>query len=411
MRLTLAQIRKATLVLLLIVVSAGVGYFAGQKRLEVELAGYKPRVLIERRLPSEKQDLDFALFWEVWDRLQESYWEKEKLDPAAMVYGAIKGMVAAVGDPYTVFLPPAEQKRTQEDLSGAFEGVGIQIGFKGSQLAVIAPLEGSPAQKAGVQAGDFIVGIKDERKGVDKGTFGITLPEAVEAIRGPSGTPVTLVLTRKGKDEPLEVTITRAKIEVPSVELSFEQEGQVAHLKLFRFGEQTASEWNTAVGQILSQSPQVAGVILDLRNNPGGFLNGSVVLASEFIPTGVIVIQEDSTGQRQSFSSTGAGRLYNFPLIVLVNEGSASASEIMAGAVRDHGRGRIVGEKTFGKGTIQEAQELTGGAGLHITTARWLTPAGTWLNEEGLEPDIEVSDDPETEEDEQLQRAIQLLSE
>lgn len=381
----------------------------GQNRLQVELSNYKPKVTIERRLPVEKQDLNFDLFWEVWDRVYQNYYAREKLDPAGMVYGAIKGMVAAIGDPYTVFLAPSEQKRTKEDLGGVFEGVGIQIGFKGSQLAVIAPLEGSPAQKAGIKAGDFIVGIKDKRSGIDRGTIGITLPEAVEAIRGPAGTPVTLVLTREGVDEPFEIEITRAKIEVPSVELSFVSEGEVAHLKLLRFGEQTSSEWTSAINQIVNRKLQPKGVILDLRNNPGGFLNGSVVFASEFLQSGVIVIQEDARGERQSFSATGRARLSSIPLVVLVNAGSASASEIMAGAIRDHARAKIVGETTFGKGTIQEAQELTGGAGLHITTAKWLTPSGFWVEEKGIEPDIKIEDNPDTEEDEQLMRAIEAL--
>lgn len=409
MKLTLAQIRKIVFSLFALILAGAGGFWLGQNRLQVELSNYKPKVTIERRLPVEKQDLNFDLFWEVWDRVYQNYYAREKLDPAGMVYGAIKGMVAAIGDPYTVFLAPSEQKRTKEDLGGVFEGVGIQIGFKGSQLAVIAPLEGSPAQKAGIKAGDFIVGIKDKRSGIDRGTIGITLPEAVEAIRGPAGTPVTLVLTREGVDEPFEIEIARAKIEVPSVELSFVSEGEVAHLKLLRFGEQTSSEWTSAINQIVNRKLQPKGVILDLRNNPGGFLNGSVVFASEFLQSGVIVIQEDARGERQSFSATGRARLSSIPLVVLVNAGSASASEIMAGAIRDHARAKIVGETTFGKGTIQEAQELTGGAGLHITTAKWLTPSGFWVEEKGIEPDIKVEDNPDTEEDEQLQKAIEAL--
>lgn len=380
------------------------GWWLGQRDVEIKRQGLRPQVNIERKLPAGREDVSFALFWEVWDRLEANYFDKTKLDQAKMVYGAIQGMVASLGDPYTVFLPPEEQKRTMEDLGGEFEGVGIQIGFKGSQLAVIAPLEGTPAEKAGVKAGDFIVGIKDEKKGIEMSTAGITLPEAVEKIRGPAGSKVTLVLTRKGVDEPFEVEITRARIEVPSVEL--ETVDGVAHLKLLRFGEQTNGEWSEAIRELADQNSK--GLILDLRNNPGGFLQGAVFVVSEFLSQGVVVVQEDGRGNRQELTVSGRPRLGDLPLVVLVNGGSASASEIVAGALRDHGRAKIVGEPTFGKGTIQEAQQLNS-SGLHITTQRWLTPNGVFVNETGLKPDVEVEDNPETEVDEQLQKALELL--
>lgn len=409
MKLTLPKIRLAAITLSVIVASFGAGYWFGQRDVELKRQGLRPLVKIEREIPPERSDVSFGLFWETWDRLGANYFDKSKLDPQKMVYGAIKGMVAAIDDPYTVFLPPAEQKRTQEDLGGEFEGVGIQIGFKGSRLAVIAPLEGTPAQKAGVRGGDFIVGIKDERKEIDMGTVGITLPEAVEAIRGPAGTPVTLVVTREGVDKPIEIEIVRGRIEVLSVELSFVGEGeQVAHLKLLRFGEQTNGEWVDAIVQIKNRNAK--GLILDLRNNPGGFLQGAVFIVSEFVSSGIAVMQEDGSGRRQQVSVSGRATLPNIPLIVLVNGGSASASEIVAGALQDHSRATVVGEKTFGKGTIQEAQELDS-SGLHITTARWLTPKGAWVDDtEGLIPNVEVEDDPETEVDEQLQKAIGLFA-
>ncbi|MBI2405822.1 PDZ domain-containing protein [Candidatus Microgenomates bacterium] len=387
----------------------GAGYWLGQAGLTINFQDSKPRVIISRELPPGKQELQFSLFWDVWDRLHRDYLEKEKLDNRALIYGAIKGMVAGAGDPYTTFLPPSEQKRTVEDLSGSFEGVGIQIGFRGTQLAVIAPLEGTPAQKAGLKAGDFILFIKDEKRGIEKGTVGIDLPTAVEAIRGPAGTEVKLTVSREGVLEPFEVNVMRAKIDVPSVELSFVGEGEsLAHLKLLRFGESTNKEWDTKVSEILKK-PGIKGVILDVRNNPGGFLNGAVYFASEFVRSGTIVMQENAEGNRQNFTATGKGRLSNFPTVVLMNKGSASASEIVAGALRDLRGAKLIGEATFGKGTIQEAQELLGGAGLHITTARWLTPNGTWVNEKGLEPDIKVEDKADTEEDEQLQRAVEEL--
>ncbi|MBI4032983.1 MAG: S41 family peptidase [Candidatus Blackburnbacteria bacterium] len=405
MRFTLPKARRILLTLFIALLAFVAGFTAGKKNFEFADLGSTSQVKLDRTV--SRQGVDFNLFWQVWDKLGAEYFDKTKLDPERMVYGAIKGMVSAIGDPYTVFLPPEEQKRTQEDLGGEFEGVGIQIGFKGSQLAVIAPLEGTPAEKAGVKAGDFIVGIKDKAKEIDKGTFGITLPDAVDAIRGPAGSQVTLVLTRVGEDEPFEVELTRAKITVPSVKLSFVGVGdKIAHLKLLRFGELTNGEWDKAILNIKDEKAK--SVILDLRNNPGGFLDGSLAISSEFLGSGVVVIQEDGKGGRQEMRVTGKPRLPDIKIVVLVNGGSASASEIVAGALMDNKRAKVVGEKTFGKGTIQESEDI-GSAGLHITTAKWLTPSGTWVNGVGLKPDVEVADDLETEADEQLQAAVKLL--
>lgn len=406
MKLTLSQIRNFIIVLCLVIVSFSSGWWTHERGLGFGRFGITTNA-IERTVPSDK-NADFSLFWEVWDRLGASYFDKSKLNENKMVLGAIQGMVAAVGDPYTVFLPPDDQKRTQEDLGGEFEGVGIQIGFKGSQLAVIAPLDDTPAEKAGIKSGDFIVGIKDKNKDSNLGTVGISLPGAVEAIRGKAGTPVTLVLTREGVGQPFEVEVVRAKIEVPSVKLTFVGDNNsVAYLQLFKFGDNTNGEWDRAISEIQNKKPK--GVILDLRNNPGGYLNGAVSISSEFIPQGVAVMQEDSKGVRKEFRVTGRARLASIPLVVLVNGGSASASEIVAGALKDHDRAKVVGEKSFGKGTIQESLQL-GNSGLHVTTAKWLTPKGIWVNENGgLEPNIEVKDNPDTDNDEQVETAISQL--
>jgi carboxyl-terminal processing protease len=328
-----------------------------------------------------------------------------------MVYGAIKGMVNAIDDPYTVFLPPKENRVVQEDLKGSFEGVGIQIGFRGNQLAVVSPLPDSPAEEAGVLAGDYIIGIKDELKEIDRGTTGITLPEAVQAIRGPAGSVVTLILLRNGSEEPITVDIVRASIDIPSLILDFVGPNEnIAHIRLLKFGGETKAEWERAVRNILKRR-NLTGIILDVRNNPGGYLQGSVDVASEFLRNGsVVVIEEKSNGERDEFKVERIGRFPDTPVVVLVNKGSASASEILAGALRDIRGVQLVGETSFGKGTIQEPQQIENGAGLHITVARWLTPSGFWVNEGGLEPDVELGDDPETIEDEQLQEAIRLLT-
>lgn len=407
MKFTLPQIRRFVFFLSILFVAFISGWYSHERGLVLPTKD-SPKIKIDRSIPASK-NVDFALFWEVWDRIERSYYDKSKIDHKRMVYGAIKGMVSSLEDPYTVFLPPEEQKRTQEDLEGNFEGVGIQIGFKGTQLAVIAPLEGSPAEKVGVKAGDYIIGIKDKAKNIERGTVGISLFDAVDLIRGQAGTNVTLVLTRKDADAPIEVEVTRAKIDVPSVVLTFEgKDKNIAHLKLLKFGDQTNVEWEKAIEQVRSKGAK--GMILDVRNNPGGYLNGAISIASEFLPRGVVVVQQDAKGVKTEMTVTGRARLPNLPVVVLVNGGSASASEILAGALRDNDRAKIYGETTFGKGTIQEAQDIDNASGLHVTTAKWLTPKGTWVNDGGLKPDKEVKDNPETADvDEQLVEALKSL--
>lgn len=410
-KLSLQKVRHLALNFLVVALIFAVGYFIGNKGLGLDFSNF-PKVSISRELPINRQNVDFSLFWRVWDTLETSYFDKSKINEGDMVYGSIKGMVEALGDPYTAFLTPSENKITQEDLNGSFEGVGIQIGFKGKQLAIIAPLPDSPAEEAGVKAGDFIIGIKDEVKKIDRGTVGISLPEAVEIIRGRAGSKVTLLLLRDGQAEPIAVEITRKKLNVPTLVLSYVGEGgSLVHIRLLKFGAETESEWNKAVREILAKK-EVKGIILDLRNNPGGYLQSAVDVASDFVKTGaVVVVEERGDGGKIEFKSERIGLLTKLPLVILVNEGSASASEILAGALRDLNKVKIVGEKSFGKGTIQEPLQLEGGTGLHITVARWLTPSGTWVNGTGLEPDVKIEDDEKTTEDEQLQEAIKLLNE
>jgi len=397
----------------LAVVLAGLtGFWLGTHQFKIKL-GRDSSIKIERKIPADKQNLDFSLFWEVWDRLEKNYIDKKALDQNQMVLGAIQGMVASLGDPYTAFLKPSENKELKEDLNGSFEGVGIQLGYKENQLAVIAPLNGTPAYKAGVKAGDLILKIDDQP------TTGISADEAMRKIRGPKGTKVKLSLMHADEKESYEVEIVRDTIVVPSVEVEFviteiqkrtEAQKVIAHLKLMKFGDRTAEEWDKAVGEIVNHKPSVSGVILDLRNNPGGYLTGSVFIASEFLNSGVVVQQEHANGTKETFSVNRPGKILNQPLVVLINEGSASASEIVAGALQDYKRAKIVGTKSFGKGTIQEAEDLPGGAGLHITTARWLLPQGGSIDKKGITPDNEIKDDPQTLEiDEQLQKAIEIL--
>lgn len=384
-----------------------IGWQLGHRDVQIKLSGYKPSISIINKEPPKNINVDFKLFWDTWDLLSRSYLDKKAIDPNKLFFGAVSGMVSAVGDPYTVFLPPEQQKFSKEELNGTFEGVGIQLGFnKDKRLVVIAPLEGTPAKRAGIKPQDLIVKIND------KDTTNMTLPEAVNLIRGPKGTQINLTIFREGDSDTRSVNMTRDNILVKSVEASYKKTNsgkEVAVIKLSRFGERTKEEWNEAVSEVLAKNPQA--VILDLRNNPGGFLDGAVFIASEFLEGGDVVLQENSEGQRTAFKVTRAGKLTQIPMGVLINKGSASASEIVAGAIQDRGRGKLVGEKSFGKGTIQEAQDLERGTGIHITVAKWLTPNGRWVNDtQGLDPDVKIDMDKEdSTKDPQLEKALELL--
>lgn len=409
--INLSKVRSVFIIVFLSVLIFSLGYFVGTNGYKVTFNGIsnKSNVTITREVPQNLQNVNFSLFWKVWDLMSSNYYDKSKIDPAKMVYGAIAGMVDAIGDPYTSFLAPSENKVVEEDLGGSFEGVGIQIGFKGTQLAVEAPLPGSPAEAAGIKPGDYIIGIKDEAKNIDRGTVGINLSEAVQIIRGPAGTKVNLTLLRDGEDKPRNVDVVRQKIDVPSVSVKYLDGDKIAHIRILKFGAETKGEWEKIVRGVIGKS-SVQGIVLDLRNNPGGYLDAAVDISGEFLPNGsVAVIEEKGTGERNEFKVKRFGLLTKKPVVVLVNGGSASASEILSGAMRDVSKVKLVGEKTFGKGTIQEPRQLEGGAGVHITIAKWLTPNGTWVHEKGLEPDVEVKDNPDTEEDEQLLKAQEVV--
>lgn len=395
-------------VVLMIMLSFLLGWQLGHRDVQVKWATYKPTVSIINKEPPVKVNINFKLFWDTWDLLSQSYLDKKAIDPSKLFYGAISGMVAALGDPYTVFLPPEQQKFSKEELNGSFEGVGIQLGFnKDKRLVVIAPLDGTPAKKADIKPQDRIVKIDD------KDTINMTLPEAVNLIRGPKGTKITLTLFTEGDSDTKSVELIRDTILVKSVEVSYKNTSsgkKVAVVKLSRFGERTKEEWNEAVSNLLSENSQA--VILDLRNNPGGFLDGAVFIASEFLDGGDVVLQENSEGKRTSFKVTRAGKLIDMAMNVLINKGSASASEIVAGALQDRKQIKLIGEKSFGKGTIQESEDLPEGTGIHITVAKWLTPNARWVNDtQGLEPDVKIegSKDDATK-DPQLDKAVELLN-
>lgn len=355
-------------------------------------------------------DVDTRVMNDVLSRLRENYLKPENIVDKKLMYGAASGMTASLGDPYTAFFPPTENSRSKEDLKGEFGGVGIQLGFVEKTLAVMTPIKDSPAMKAGIKAGDLILKIKDESKGINKDTSGINIEEAVNLIRGEKGSTVILNIYSEGGKEARDIPLVRDVINVPSTELSWVDGGKVAVIKVNKFGEKTLPEWEKFVDEI--KAKKASGVILDLRNNPGGYLQRAVDLGSEFISEGVIVKQRDRKNT-EVLNVDRRGKLIGTPLVVLINRGSASASEILAGALRDRLGTKLVGEKSFGKGTVQEAQEIGDGSSLHVTIAEWLLPSGKNIHGDGLEPDVKVEfkyDEKNPEADNQLDKALEVLN-
>jgi carboxyl-terminal processing protease len=358
--------------------------------------------------------LNLSLMWKVKDKLSQLYLDKDKINDKNMEYGAIQGMVASLDDPYTVFLPPSENKSANEDLAGQFGGVGISLGYKDKNLAVMSPVPKSPAEKAGIKAGDLILKITDKTNNVDKETTNMALDEAVKLIRGKVGTEVTLKMYRDGAKDTFDVTLKRDNIVVPSAELEWkEQNGKkIAWVKLYKFTDELYKEWPQTVEAIKKESANsnFGGIVLDLRNNPGGYLQGSVMVASDFIKDGVIVKQQSTNGDVETYAvDKSRGQLLNEKMVVLVNGGSASAAEILSGALKDYNRGKLVGEKTFGKGTVQQPENFPDGSGLHVTIAKWLLPSGKNIHKEGISPDVEVKEPSDSKEDVQLNKAMEVL--
>lgn len=353
--------------------------------------------------------IDFSLFWDSWSQIEEKFVNRSALDYQKMVYGAIDGMVKSLGDPYTAFFPPVESKKFSEDIKGSFDGIGAEIGIRKDILTVISPLEGSPAKKAGLLAGDKILKIDD------KFTADLNVDEAVNLIRGPKGTQVILTIQRDGWSDAKEYKITRDVINVPILKYEIkdiEPGGKkIVYIQLYEFTENAASEFTKKVNEILNSNAE--GIILDLRGNPGGYLEVAVNIASWFVDGGKLVVSEDfGNGKKNEHTSYGYKKLASYPTVVLIDQGSASASEILAGALRDDNGIKLVGEKSFGKGSVQELENLRGGTSLKVTVAKWLTPSGHSIMEQGLEPDIQVGrtqEDVDAGRDPQLDKALELL--
>ena len=358
--------------------------------------------------PSDEARADLGLFWGVWDIVEGSYVDITNVDEQAQIYGAISGMVNALDDPYSVFMTPDESEEFLSSLDGELEGIGAELTVKEGRLIIVSPLKGSPAEAAGLLPGDHIYLVGEEPTGE------MTLWEAIMLIRGEPGTDVTLTILREGVEEPIVLTITRQKIDVPSVELTYEEyEGQnFAHLAIYQFGDDTYNEFEASVRDILLNGPD--GLVLDLRMNGGGYLDVSIEMLSEFFDdkrTGVIVKRLNRDDELMETS--GNGQLADIPMVVLIDGGSASASEIVAGALQDYDRAVVMGEQSFGKGSVQELKDLMDGSSLRLTIAKWFTPLEQSIDHTGIIPDIVVDIDPATadpEVDVQLDAALDTLA-
>jgi len=397
------QTNKKSLVLtaVLLVISFGFGFNYGRSSLPSQNGASDFLGLVKGDKTTSEEKVDFGVFWEAWDLIEKNY-ILGPLDYRKMVYGAVSGMVNSLGDPYSTFLTPEENSALDEDLKGVFGGIGAEVGYRDNAITVIAPLKGSPSEKAGLLAGDLIAEVDG------KSTEGLNVDDVVKMIRGDKGTSVKVTVVR-GK-ETLSFDIVRDTIVDKTVKWEM-KEGQVAYIEITQFKQDTAKELDAQIGDILAQDPK--SIVLDLRNNPGGYLNVVVDVAGRFIDEGqTVVIEESGKGEPKVYKASGGKRFNNLPIAVLVNEGSASAAEILAGALKDNKLGTLVGKKTFGKGLVQGISELGDGSALKITVAKWMTPNGNNINKDGIAPDVEVEfsvDDFKAGKDPQLDKALEIL--
>ncbi|MFA6215172.1 MAG: S41 family peptidase [Patescibacteria group bacterium] len=416
-----SAILKIYSLIILVGLIFGAGFIFGRLPEIKQANSAKGKVLNTEQPAPEylSKDVDFQEFWQIWSYVKNNY-VKADVSESQMFYGALAGIVASLKDPYSVFLDPEISKKFEQELSGSFEGIGAEIGLKDNQLTIIAPLPGTPADKAGLKAGDKVLAIDG------KDTAGIALDYAVNLIRGEQGTAVTLTVVSNGDKEPREVKITRGKIEIDSVKFSrkdssgktvaaadksFElKAGDIADIELLYFNENTLADWNKTVQDVLAANPK--GIILDLRNNPGGYLNTAIEVAGEWINGKTVVFERLRNGDKIAHSGNRQPRFEGIPTVVLVNKGSASGSEIVAGALQDYGVATLIGETTFGKGSVQDLKNFPDGSAVKLTIAEWLTPNGKNINEAGIKPNIEVKltkEDYDADKDPQLDKALEVL--
>ncbi|NKQ34007.1 MAG: S41 family peptidase [Chloroflexi bacterium] len=345
-------------------------------------------------------DIEFDIFYEAWQVIEEDY-DGDIPDNEEILYSAIEGSVKSLGDEYTRFVRPDVAARMREDAGGAVEGIGAFVRENEmGQFEIVRPIPGQPAEKAGLLPGDIIIGVDGQS------VEDVSFDEVILMVRGPRGTDVTLTVLREGEEEPLEFTITRVRFEIPTVEFEIRDDG-IAYIKLSEFNRTAVEKMHAGLEELLAQNPK--GLVFDLRDDPGGFLDQSVAVADLFLGQGVVLHERNRQGLDQTFTSDDGDIAEDIPMVVLVNGGSASASEIVAGAIKDNGRAPLIGELTFGKGSVQQVHTLSDGSEIRVTIARWYTPNNVSISEEGITPDIEVPMEFDAEEDIQLQRAIEYL--
>jgi carboxyl-terminal processing protease len=393
----------STTIALLVLV--GASFFSGMTlgKKGYTYSGSEFKIINQNSAPKE---VNYGLLWEALSQVNQKYVDRP-VDQTELLYGAIRGLVEATGDEYTTFLDPKAYKDLRTELGGSFDGIGAEVGLKKEQKVIVAPLDESPAQKAGLAAGDVILQVNGED------ISALTLDETVSKIRGPKGSEVTLNIFRPGTNETKDIKIIRQTISVKSVVVSYKDINgkKIQVIDIQRFGDDTSSEFTKAA--LEAQRQDVAGIVLDLRNNPGGYLDTAVQVSSFWVDPGQVVVQESKAGGKiENFNASGNNILKGIPTIVLVNQGSASASEIVAGALRDHKLARLVGEKTFGKGSVQELIDLEQGTAVKITIAKWLTPNGSSIHKNGIEPEekVELTEAQfEAGQDPQMDKALELL--
>jgi len=379
---------------------AGAVFYGGYK------VGYSKTKLIKIEgvadiNPGSEVSADFSVFWQAWSKIKEQYLRTGQLSEQDMVYGAIKGLAENLGDPYTTFFTPEDAQKFEEDINGAFGGIGAELEERDGQIMVLAPLKNTPAERAGLKPRDVIL------KAGDTDLYGKTVQDAVKVIRGEPGTTVKLTILREGDAGTKEVEMTREIITLPVVEWEW-KDGNVAYIRVMSFSQTAPYAFYSAIREIAAENPRA--VILDLRNNPGGYLEVAVNLSGWFIDRGEVVVKERyAQGDDTVFRSYGNSALKDLPTVVLVNGGTASAAEIMAGAMRDVNGTKLVGERTFGKGTVQTLEELADGSMLKVTIANWVTPGDHIIDESGLVPDENVEIPEDESEDTQLNKAIEML--
>ncbi|MHB0869139.1 MAG: S41 family peptidase [Chloroflexota bacterium] len=406
--------RQLFLTLIIVVIVSGSAFSAG---VTAERSGILPGSV--RAEPPELVQ-QFSVFWQAWDLVQQRFVDRSVVDSRNMTYGAIEGMLAALGDNgHTRFLTPEETAQQSSDIQGQFQGIGAELGTKDGYPMIVAPLDGSPAQEAGIQAGDLLISVDGEQ------VMGMSLERVVRMVRGPEGTKVTLMVLHPGEMTPAEITIVRAKIQVHPISWTMIPGTKVAHLRIGQFNANVGQELTDALKAIRSAGAEA--MVLDVRSNTGGLLDQCIAATSQFLKGGDVLVEQDARGNRKAIAVQSGGQATDIPLVVLINRGTASAAEILAGAIQDNERGKLVGETTFGTGTVLSTFQLSDGSALLLGTSQWLTPKGRQIWKQGIKPDVEVSvpageallipktlagmspDEVRSAKDAQLMKALELL--